>query len=336
MTLCILGLPSRTTDAVAHLCRLSPSISVSQVLLDDGASTDAFLAHSPFDESLIVSHFPRKSLVDWLRATRTPTIVVAPDLYVCLAHAEKLTQNNRGLLPGVLSQSLSLLASAIDLPVIALITGYRIDSELRALFSLLEWTTEVSTAAISAAERSIISSLYEVAPGEGSEGDVSAVSREPFTDTTKACQGLLDLVRRRPMSEINWPVALFFDTITRARPAPPELDLTGPARCLYFGPYLHLPVGSWDAILTVGILGKSGTTELRAELYTDSDQVSYPCDIPTNGTYEVRFKFEVRDATQAIQIRLFVDRGEIEGTLQFEGARLTPAVSLPAKVSVVS
>ncbi len=318
----MLGLPSRTTDAIVNLCRSLLQVPISEVLLDDDKSTEEFITQDGAQANLIVSHFPRKVLIDWLTANRLPTILVAPDIYVCLAHAEQLMHKNRGLLPGVLSQSLALIASARELPAHLVLTGHQIGSELPKLFSFFEVLGADITHARIPAERAIILSLYEVAAGEQPLSDVSAVSKESLTDTAQACQGLLTLVRSRNVSEISWPVALFFDTETRSRPAPPTVELQGPARCLYFGPYLHLSVSCWEADLSIEIRGKTDPTELRAEFYTDSFQTSFPFVLQSAGSYKVHFQFNVQDAGQAIQIRFFLDRGEIEGTLSFSGVSL--------------
>ena len=322
MRFCVLGLPSRTTDAVVNLCRSLLQVPLSEVLLDDDTSTEEFIRQDWNQANLMVSHFPRKALIDWLTANRLPTIVVAPDIYICLAHAERLMHKNRGLLPGVLSLSLALIASARELPAHLVVTGRQIGSELDELFNFLKFVgADVKDTRIPA-EHAIILSLYEVAASEQPLSDVSAVSKESLTDTAQACQGLLTLVRSRNASEISWPVALFFDTETRSRPAPPTVQLEGPARCLYFGPYLHLSISCWEADLSIVIRGKTDPTELRAEFYTESFQTSFPFVLPSAGSYEVQFQFNVQDASQAIQIRFFLDRGEIEGSLHFSGVNL--------------
>lgn len=322
MRLCVLGVPSKTADAVKQLCRTALGPEVEEALVDDDAATESFLRDRSTTAQLILSHFPREALIDWLKVSDVKTLLIVPDIYLCVTHADRIAHDSRGFLPGVLSHSLSSLAMAREIPGRLVITGREIRGELDAVLRCLTLhLPEFDVGRMEEAEKAVFRSLYDrssLSDGESTKRTYKVT----LADTRAACSGLLDLVRQGAAAELEWLPGLFFDTVSRLRPARAELDLTGPARCLFYGPYMHLPPSLWEVHVRVEILNKHGPTEFRAEIYTDQSQQDFPAILPSSGAYDVSFRFTVTDARLPIQIRLFNDRGEIEGEIRFGGARL--------------
>jgi hypothetical protein len=307
--ICILGVPGRLTDAVVDLCCVASGSS--ETILDDDGSAATCLGGNAAPPWLIVSHFPGSELVSWLRTSRAVTILVLPDTHLCVAQADMTVQEEHGVLPGMLSRSIASICAARDVPGRLLVTGRNISKELDALEDVLP---RPGLQDLTAAREAVISSLYDTS--------IVMAAKSTLLESRKVCHALLDFARGDPGGEVEWPATLFFDTQTRKRPPRQVVDLTGPARCLCFGPYLHLPAGRWSARIAVEIAGSSGPIEFRAEIYTETGQQNFPAVLSGNGRYEVSIGFVAAEPLLPIQIRLFTDRGEIEGCLGFGGVRL--------------
>jgi hypothetical protein len=323
MRLCVLGVPSHTLGAVVDMCRLAMGVTVSEVILNDDASTQSFLDAQDVHTNLIVSSFPRRNLLSWLIEHCVRTILVAPDIYVCMAHANKGSQEHRGLLPTALSYSLASLGMARQNLDCVLVTGRNFRAELKAVREELMRLQPTSRAPdLQKAEDQVITSLYHAVAVDHSAQDISAVSKSVLDETSSACRGLLDVLRDGKPPVLEWQVSLFADVSSRSRPAQDRIDLTGPSRCLYWGPYLHVLPGQWEAVAEIEVYDKSGPTELRVEVFTESLQHNYPATLPAIGRYEIRLVFDATDAVQSHELRLHLERGEIEGNLRFGGVQL--------------
>jgi hypothetical protein len=320
MRVCILGLPGHTMLAVIDFCRLALRAPLREAILNDAGTIQSFFESGSTDAGLVASSFPNRNLVSWIARQRIPTIIVVPDIYVCLAHSDKAAQEDHGLLPRAVSHSLSALAMARAIPGCVFITGRAIHAELAALRGLFAPVLgRADEQSLADAERRIISSLYGEAAAAQAGG---AVTKKLMSDTAKPCQGLLDFVRHGRLCELEWPVTLFADSSTRARPALPQIDITGPGRYLYWGPYLHLPPGAWEARALIEIAGRFDPIDIKIEVYTETTCHSCTVQFPANGIYDVSTRFTAGDALEVFEFRLFIERGEIEGQLRFGGVRL--------------
>ncbi len=327
MRVCILGLPGHVMTSVIDYCRLALGIPLREAILNDAGAIQRFLETGNADIDLVASNFPNRSLVSWIARHHMSTIVVAPDIYVCIAQSDKAAQESHGLLPGAISHSLSGLAMARDIPGRVHITGLDIQAELADLRSLFGSSVgRCNEQSLIEAERRIASSFSNcVVAGQAADlGGV--VSNALFADMTNTCQGILDFVRYGSPCELEWPVTLFADCASRARPALPQIDLTGPARYLYWGPYLYLPPGEWELRASIEIARKPSPIEVRLDIWSETWCHSCKVLFLSNGRYEVCTQFIKDEALEALEVRLFIDRGEIEGELGFGGVRLRQLV----------
>ena len=114
-------------------------------------------------------------------------------------------------------------------------------------------------------------------------------------------------------SPIVWPTKVFFSGDNPDSPAPLAADLTGGARILYYGPYLHLPAGRWTARMLVGFSAGSRGTPFSIEVY-GSKLLARATMVPqAKGIFTASFKFSNDAPYDAIEIRVRTDRGAIEG-----------------------
>jgi hypothetical protein len=123
--------------------------------------------------------------------------------------------------------------------------------------------------------------------------------------------------------EIQWPPSFFLDK-SYARPAAMVQELVGPARCLYYGPYLHLPRGDYSGEIAFGLSSEIRDTLLRVQVVCGEDLDEFVSRARHGGLYTLPFEFSIADASKAIEVRLLMDRGEIEGRLGLAYVRITP------------
>lgn len=122
---------------------------------------------------------------------------------------------------------------------------------------------------------------------------------------------------------ILWPPRLCFlgDRPGEALHGP--IDLTGPARTLSYGPYLHLPPGDWEASVTLATgANRSGNRVsvrfVGAAGLREADRV----DLPEAGRIELRTPLAVETASEGIELLLAADEGAIEGWAEIEAIAL--------------
>lgn len=112
-----------------------------------------------------------------------------------------------------------------------------------------------------------------------------------------------------------WPREIFLSGDRLGEGLDGTLDLTGGARCLIYGPYLHLPTGRWNAKLLFDVdedcHGQIFTVEIHAAELLGKLRV---CPQGT-GSFEAAVPVEVIDPRAPIEIRVMMDSGAIEGRL---------------------
>ncbi|MBN8952907.1 MULTISPECIES: hypothetical protein [unclassified Rhizobium] len=114
---------------------------------------------------------------------------------------------------------------------------------------------------------------------------------------------------------IFWPQEAFLSGDSLGHALDNLVDLAGGARCLIYGPYLHLPPGRWNAKFIFDVdedcHGQIFTVEVHATELLGSLRV---CPQGT-GSFEAAVPVDVTDPRAPIEIRVMMDSGAIEGRL---------------------
>ena len=111
-----------------------------------------------------------------------------------------------------------------------------------------------------------------------------------------------------------WPTQLFMTTDPIGAPYIDHIDLVGPARVLLYGPYLHLPIGRWRMTVEIQIENNESGNQLKAELAFDLDtRVCVSGPLPARTHAEFQLDFEIVEPREAVQLRLILLQGAIEG-----------------------
>jgi len=307
---------------------------VGQFELNSDDATERFLRDPPKGAALIVTHYPRPELIDHITAHSLPVILAIDDPIACTAfHLHNIGGAVRDAIRP-LTQSLSLIAAFAAVPGKTLIGVGDLGEAAATVAGRIADRIRADGASIAA--RALAS--LGISPATPLNGSIQAIvlhgaSLQPLVDRFEPYEagmieqitgGIIDLCLGHPASEIVWHYEFFYDGGTFTSPAPMMIDLAGPARCIYYGPFLHLPTGRWDAKVFLGFSNEITETHVKVDIFTDEIQENFVGKVTRGGIYTMPLTFDVVDPRQPIQLRLFIDRGEIEGRIGLAMARLSP------------
>lgn len=103
-----------------------------------------------------------------------------------------------------------------------------------------------------------------------------------------------------PISAFRFPISTPAGLVDTGRAA---IDLTGRARTIVYGPYIHLPPGLWEAEVRALIQPDGGSAHLRFEWGANPDYVGSSAHVTRNGVYSIklqRFWPEIRPSELVI------------------------------------
>ena len=152
----------------------------------------------------------------------------------------------------------------------------------------------------------------------------AGLSSEPdaLIATRGSLEGYAAIFRGAAPERIVWPLSLFHCPSAKNWRGP--IDLTGPARAVIYGPYLHLPVGSWIVRVEFEIDGAVSGVEAATDVVTTEVVVEKLFDMPEKGIFAYELAFGVVDPHRPIEIRLFTKRSAIEGLLLVRSVVVRP------------
>lgn len=150
---------------------------------------------------------------------------------------------------------------------------------------------------------------------------------EPAPDARRdaalsALAGYAPLAEGREPEEIVWPLPLF--NRLDDRPWGDPFDLTGPARVVLFGPYMHLPVGDWTARVEFEVEGAVSGIEAMTDVRINEVLTEKSFIMPAKGIFAYGLDFQIADPHLPVEIRLFIQKSAIEGVFLPRSVRIAP------------
>ena len=133
------------------------------------------------------------------------------------------------------------------------------------------------------------------------------------------------LYARLPAQEVEWPVAMFRRAGGQGVRADERIDLVGGARHLIYGPYLHLPRGAWTARVTIATGDNASGNDLYADVVIGEVVYHGDAALREDGSFSFDVPIVVHDARTAIEVRLGLKSGAIEGWLELKRVTMTRA-----------
>ncbi|RUP08794.1 hypothetical protein [Hyphomicrobium sp.] len=130
---------------------------------------------------------------------------------------------------------------------------------------------------------------------------------------------LLAMAKGSAVRPISWPTPVFKFSGDPELPPPEVIDVAGPARTLYYGPYFHLPPNRYrvEAFLAFSeeIEDVPFVLEFYGERFDNLALARARIERRKAGGYRGYFVLNHVDALQSLEIRLIVERGVERGRL---------------------
>lgn len=116
------------------------------------------------------------------------------------------------------------------------------------------------------------------------------------------------------LAEFFWPARLLLSGVAPYPSVEGKIELLGPARVLTFGPYMHLPVGSWHAEYRFETWENDVGNVFSFDVYADGEiKFSDRIALTEGGMFAVKCEFDIANADSPVEFRCFLDEGTIGG-----------------------
>ena len=113
---------------------------------------------------------------------------------------------------------------------------------------------------------------------------------------------------------ITWSAKVFLFGDRPNEVAPAVADVTGAARILYYGPYFHLPPGTWKVRIIVAFSPEMAGTPFRLMIYCGGAVIAKVVLRATDGgAFEGHFMLRHVAPENNIEVHFMSDEGTIEG-----------------------
>lgn len=324
-----------------YICTLLRNLVVSENIEDfrefwpqNISETEAFLNDADKTWNFLVgAQFPERSLVDWLIQERIPTLIVLDAPVMSVAWWMETTSADVLTAIPPITRSFAMIAEAVTNPYRAIIThhhaGIRIEDlfqhlgkfcigrpprNLSMIFQRLELPSHAT----------LEHGIAKAYPRAASLPDELGVTGKAREEIAMVCNPLVPMLHGQIGEAMCWPPSIFLDGRAYRRPAPAIQELVGPARCLYYGPYLYLPRGHYVGEVAFGVSSEIRDMYLRIEAVSGESITDFSTRARKGGLYILPFEFSHDDASQHIEVRVLIDRGEIEGHLGLAHVSITP------------
>ena len=293
--------PAAGTLARLHLCSF-PGAALIEEVAGGRLPTVAFI-DDPLDSVRYVRLHGGGSLLEALRVL-TAALVMAP----------ALAAN-----PAVLVVRRDPLAEAV--PVIeAVLTQLGIDLPEPALAALLE--AQTAGGSLHLLEEVLASRI------EGYLPPAALAEAMPAAEAALAKQILAPFVQAAVSGQpgrVTWPIEVFLSGDAPGEPAPRVVEVTGGARILTYGPYMHLPAGSWLVSFTIGFSSGLEDVPFRVQVHAGGLLAEARFLPPGHGVFAGSFVARHSRPQDSIEVLLCTDRGALEGRATLLGVTLEPA-----------
>jgi len=125
------------------------------------------------------------------------------------------------------------------------------------------------------------------------------------------------VLRGEPLDRVHWPAEFFFNSDNPGSLLSGPQDLTGKARFLIHGPYLHLPRGKWKARVEIEVAENLSGNQIRSDVVSGGTVrlAAITAQLPRQGVFAFEICFSVDEPLLPLEIRIQILEGAIEGVL---------------------
>ncbi len=105
------------------------------------------------------------------------------------------------------------------------------------------------------------------------------------------------------------------------------IDLTGPARFIYYGPYFALPAGAWRANIAIEVRDCLSDNQVAFDVISGEILAVVRAKLPPQGVFSCEIYFQITDSSKPLEIRVQLMTGAIEGVIVLRQIMLYPIAS---------
>ncbi len=163
----------------------------------------------------------------------------------------------------------------------------------------------------SSIEDAVLSQVAHAAP----MGQALAISEEERLTIEPLLASMRATERGAPTS-FSWPSDLFIGSAGPAELLRQPIEMLGPARCLLYGPYLHLPLGHWEVTLIMEVEENFSGNVVDVDIFHGEILHLESFRLPVSGRMALITKFPINESREPVQIRVIQREGAIEGLLR--------------------
>ena len=124
------------------------------------------------------------------------------------------------------------------------------------------------------------------------------------------------------VEQMEWPVFALLRPEFPDRLTIGPIDLTGPARHVYYGPYFALPAGAWSADISFEVQDCLSENRIAVDVFAGKVLTIINATLPPRGVFGCQLRFEIEHHSEPAEIRLQLLSGAIEGALQMRKIEL--------------
>ncbi len=316
-------LPSWGFSAIRNgLLRSAPDITT----VDANTRDELDAIYDGESRFAVFSQYPNPDLVETVCSLETPVLLLAESSYDSFAYLADTCPQPEMALVRILSASHACIASVRATHRIHVFHRDRIGSlgaamVVSALCSLIDGPPATGERADigpgllppEAALDTVEDALRQVA---GYAPPLAVAESQPCHSSPAGMIGIFNQwIRYRDAEKTVWPRESFLlgdrpDTFVTS-----DISLAGPARCLVYGPYLHLPAGSWLARLKIGFAEHMGGQSFIVEFASGSVLARRRIAPSRPGRFEGDIPLFINQPQTAIEIRVLMESGAIEGSI---------------------
>ena len=347
IVLAIVGTPSPVSYGVFDVLRTTARFAAAEfVILSANSVTEfesAVSGEEPGSKALVViSDYPQTDLLALLQERGAP-IVVCMERFETIAHHFVVARGYSGVdaarhaTNALVNLEETVVFKKRNVAVVnhANVSIFKLVGALGAILGMtIDRSKQIEIVRSLAPEGGETTSIADYAVRFAP--DVSAApqildQRSPLEDD------LLDFLapfydvifHRRRLEALEWPPFALLRPDLPDRLTVGPIDLTGPARFIYYGPYFALPRGRWRADIVVEVSDCHSDNRIAIDVASGGVLAALTAKLPPQGVFGCAIAFEIRNPSDPVEIRMQLLTGAIEGALMLRRVHLTRSASAP-------
>lgn len=318
------GVMSAWGFAALHAMARQAFGTYAAIETDTGDGLLRALAEGPGAPALVTSQYPQPSLVALLAQRRAPITLFLEDTQDAAAYLACTTGATEiGVLRAV-SASCACLAGLRGLAgttilhrsAIGRAPAERLVREISHLAGLPHESSDPGPRSGLAPDTALSFEELAAQTVEGYVPAAGAAASEAGTLAASVLAPLDGFFRDGRMRPLVWPRESFLLGDRPDEPVRGPIDLTGGARCVVYGPYLHLPAGAWTARILLGFDHRVYEQSFVMEMHGGSLLARARVGAPgAAGIFAAAMTFVVSEPHVPLELRILTERGAIEGAI---------------------